>query len=53
MEKGIYTLVLRLPAERLVDVGSLGPVRFEAGYYAYTGSARAPAASPGWSGTCG
>lgn len=42
MEKGIYTLVLRLPAERLVDVGSLGPVRFEAGYYAYTGSARGP-----------
>lgn len=42
MEKGIYTLVLRLPAERLVEVGALGTVRFEAGYYAYTGSARGP-----------
>lgn len=42
MEKGIYTLVLRLEADREIMVGSLGPIRFEAGYYAYTGSARGP-----------
>ncbi|HPJ30201.1 MAG TPA: GIY-YIG nuclease family protein [Methanothrix sp.] len=42
MEKGIYTLVLRLEADRVVEVGSLGPVLFSAGYYAYTGSARGP-----------
>lgn len=42
MEKGIYTLVLRLDAGREIMVGSLGPIRFEAGYYAYTGSARGP-----------
>ena len=42
MEKGIYTLVLRLSTDRTVEVGSLGPVSFVAGYYAYTGSARGP-----------
>lgn len=42
MEKGIYTLVLRLEADRDIEVGSLGPVHFKAGYYAYTGSARGP-----------
>lgn len=42
MEKGIYTLVLRLEADRDLKVGSLGEVRFDAGYYAYTGSARGP-----------
>jgi len=42
MEKGIYTIVLRLEADRDIEVGSLGSVRFERGYYAYTGSARGP-----------
>lgn len=42
MEKGIYTLVLRLAADQDLVVGSLGSVHFEAGYYAYTGSARGP-----------
>ncbi len=42
MEKGIYTLVLRLEADMDLEVGSLGPVHFRAGYYAYTGSARGP-----------
>ncbi len=42
MEKGIYTLVLRLATGREIVVGSLGPIRFDAGYYAYTGSARGP-----------
>ncbi len=42
MEKGIYTLILRLdPALDLV-VGSLGAIHFWRGYYAYTGSARGP-----------
>ena len=42
MEKGIYTLVLRLAADQDLVIGSLGMVHFEAGYYAYTGSARGP-----------
>ena len=42
MEKGIYTLVLSLSADQTVEVGSLGPVLFSKGYYAYTGSARGP-----------
>ena len=42
MEKGIYTLVLSLSADQDLEIGSLGPVHFEAGYYAYTGSARGP-----------
>jgi endonuclease-3 len=39
-EKGIYTIVLRLRGDAIVEVGSLGPVTFRAGWYAYTGSAR-------------
>lgn len=39
-EKGVYTIVLRLRRDAVVDVGSLGPVTFRAGWYAYTGSAR-------------
>lgn len=39
-EKGIYTIVLRLSRDAVVDVGSLGRVSFRAGWYAYTGSAR-------------
>jgi Uri superfamily endonuclease len=42
MEKGIYTLVLSLSADQDLEIGSLGPIRFRAGYYAYTGSARGP-----------
>ncbi|KQC15612.1 MAG: GIY-YIG nuclease family protein [Methanothrix sp.] len=42
MEKGIYTIILRLEADRDIVVGSLGPIHFRAGYYAYTGSARGP-----------
>lgn len=41
-KKGIYTIVLRLDRDLIVDVGSLGPVPFRAGWYAYTGSARGP-----------
>lgn len=39
-EKGIYTIVLRLSRDLVVEVGSLGKVSFRAGWYAYTGSAR-------------
>jgi Uri superfamily endonuclease len=42
MEKGIYTLVISLSTDQDLVVGSLGQVHFEAGYYAYTGSARGP-----------
>ena len=37
--KGVYTLVVLVPAQRTITVGSLGSHRFPAGYYAYTGSA--------------
>jgi endonuclease-3 len=36
---GTYTLVLELGEEATVEVGALGPVEFDAGWYAYTGSA--------------
>ena len=40
MDKGIYTLVIRLNEERRILVGSLGSIAFAGGCYAYTGSAR-------------
>ncbi|MDD1751608.1 MAG: GIY-YIG nuclease family protein [Methanotrichaceae archaeon] len=40
MDKGIYTLIIRLKEERRILVGSLGSIVFPGGYYAYTGSAR-------------
>ncbi|MDD4256163.1 MAG: GIY-YIG nuclease family protein [Methanofollis sp.] len=39
--KGVYCLVLHTPACE-VEVGSLGTVRFRAGYHIYVGSARGP-----------
>lgn len=42
MDPGIYTLVLWLDRAREIEVGSLGIVQFEEGYYCYTGSARGP-----------
>jgi len=39
MERGAYTLVLRLDNELDVLVGSLGMLFFRRGYYSYTGSA--------------
>jgi sugar fermentation stimulation protein A len=36
---GSYVLVLRNDEDRRLRVGSLGPVRFRKGYYAYVGSA--------------
>ncbi|MCJ7450117.1 MAG: GIY-YIG nuclease family protein [Candidatus Nanohaloarchaeota archaeon QJJ-9] len=37
--KGTYVLFLRLYEDLDVEVGSLGPARFEKGLYAYVGSA--------------
>jgi Uri superfamily endonuclease len=42
VNKGIYTLVLHLPAAEAIAVGALGVIDFPQGYYAYTGSARGP-----------
>lgn len=36
---GLYILVLFLEEERTIHIGSLGPVAFHAGFYAYLGSA--------------
>lgn len=39
MEKGIYTLLLKLSENTKIHVGSLGFIGFQLGHYAYTGSA--------------
>lgn len=39
MEKGIYTLLLKLSKNTKIKVGCLGPISFQLGHYAYTGSA--------------
>jgi Uri superfamily endonuclease len=40
--KGTYALIMRLQAERLIQVGKLGLFVFPAGYYLYIGSAFGP-----------
>ena len=40
-EKGSYVLLIELPVEQTVTVGSLKAIRFLCGYYAYVGSALA------------
>lgn len=42
VEDGTYTLVISLPRSVEVEVGALGEHRFDAGGYAYTGSALGP-----------
>lgn len=42
MNKGIYTIILRLDSEIVITIGSLGRLHFAQGYLAYTGSARGP-----------
>jgi Uri superfamily endonuclease len=37
---GTYTLVLELREQATIEVGALGDVRFDPGWYAYVGSAR-------------
>jgi len=39
---GIYTLVIDVPDRTSLTVGALGRVTFEAGWYAYVGSALGP-----------
>jgi Uri superfamily endonuclease len=39
---GIYTLILFLPVSGPIEIGSLGEMNFDRGYYSYTGSARGP-----------
>ena len=43
--KGVYTLLIFVPEEICLNVGSLGMQRFPKGYYAYTGSALGRGAS--------
>jgi len=37
---GIYSLLLELEKDMYITVGALGGIKFPAGYYSYTGSAR-------------
>ena len=39
MTKGAYCLIMRLPHEKTIHVGTRPPVAFPAGYYCYVGSA--------------
>ncbi len=41
-EPGTYALILRCPSEESIEVGRLGSVKFDKGYYAYVGSAFGP-----------
>ncbi len=42
MEKGSYTFILELPEDIVLEVGALGEIGFENGFYAYNGSANGP-----------
>ncbi|HKL28837.1 MAG TPA: GIY-YIG nuclease family protein [Natrialbaceae archaeon] len=42
MPSGTYTLLIELDAPERIEVGALGPRDFEAGWYAYTGTAFGP-----------
>jgi sugar fermentation stimulation protein A len=39
-DSGSYLIMLRLPQARTIETGALGPLRYEAGWYIYAGSAR-------------
>ncbi len=39
-DRGSYMLILRLPAEKKMEIGRLGKLAFKPGYYLYVGSAR-------------
>jgi sugar fermentation stimulation protein A len=38
-DRGCYLIILRLKRRRAIEVGKLGRIRFEPGYYVYVGSA--------------
>lgn len=40
MSKGVYTVILGLEDTRMVRIGGLGRLKFNPGFYGYTGSAR-------------
>ncbi|MCT9097890.1 DUF123 domain-containing protein [Haloarchaeobius sp. HME9146] len=42
MAAGTYTLLLELDRDATIEVGALGPIDFDSGWYAYTGSAFGP-----------
>jgi len=42
VEKATYTLLIKLSSEETVEVGSLGYIKFNKGFYSYTGSAFGP-----------
>jgi len=39
-DRGCYLLILHLPEDRTVTIGSIGPLFFRKGYYLYAGSAK-------------
>lgn len=39
IRKGTYVLFLHIPCDTIVNVGSIGPIPFQEGYYCYVGSA--------------
>ncbi len=41
-KKGSYTLIIKIPEDKVVEVGRLGSLEFPAGFYAYNGSAFGP-----------
>lgn len=42
MPRGTYTILIEIRASDTLSVGSLGSIQFDAGWYAYTGSAVGP-----------
>lgn len=38
-QKGVYSLLIELETETLIQIGKLGKITFPAGFYVYTGSA--------------
>lgn len=40
--KGSYTLLIKLPRQTSIRIGSLGKIKFEPGFYMYNGSAFGP-----------
>nr|MDO8081997.1 GIY-YIG nuclease family protein [Candidatus Freyarchaeota archaeon] len=44
-QKGVYSLLIELEAETLIQVGKLGRIHFLSGFYVYTGSAMGNGAS--------
>jgi len=39
MNKGAYLLILYLPEDKEIEIGSLGKIKFKKGFYIYVGSA--------------